>query len=69
MVRMFQELLGGWDFRSKKVWLSEVQIYGWNFNTQSNGLPVYLKDLAAANDDVELTSNSYGVNLTTGYNT
>ncbi|MCW2119622.1 S8 family serine peptidase [Flavobacterium sp. 7A] len=48
----------------------EVQMYGWNFNTQSNGLPVYAeRDLAAANDGVELTSNSYGVNLTSGYNT
>jgi hypothetical protein len=28
---------------------------GWNFNTQSNGLPVYSeRDLAAANDGVEL---------------
>ncbi|MFB0903140.1 MAG: S8 family serine peptidase, partial [Nonlabens sp.] len=48
----------------------DVQIYGWNFNTQSNGLPVYAeRDLAAANDGVELTSNSYGVLLSTGYNT
>lgn len=48
----------------------EVLMYGWNFNTQSNGLPVYSeRDLAAINDGVELTSNSYGVNLTTGYNT
>jgi hypothetical protein len=32
------------------------------FNTQSNGLPVYSeRDLAAGNDGVELTSNSYGV--------
>ncbi len=47
----------------------EVQIYGWNFNTQSNGLPVHVeRDLAATNDGVELTSNSYGVNLTSGYN-
>lgn len=48
----------------------EVQIFGWNFNTQSNGLPVHAeRDLAAANDGVEITSNSYGINLTTGYNT
>ncbi|MFE3866451.1 S8 family serine peptidase [Flavobacterium sp. LS2P90] len=48
----------------------EVQIYGWNFNTQSNGLPVFMeRDLAALNDGVELTSNSYGVNLISGYNT
>jgi hypothetical protein len=47
----------------------EVQIFGWNFNTQSNGLPVYAeRDLAAKNDGVELTSNSYGQNLTSGYN-
>lgn len=48
----------------------DVQIYGWNFNTQSNGLPVYAeRDLAAVNDGVEITSNSYGVNLTSGFNT
>lgn len=48
----------------------EVEMFGWNFNTQSNGLPVYAeRDLAAKNDGVELTSNSYGVNLTVGYNT
>lgn len=47
----------------------EVQIYGWNFNTQSNGLPVHAeRDLAAINDGVEITSNSYGINLTTGFN-
>ncbi|HSD07704.1 S8 family serine peptidase [Flavobacterium sp.] len=47
----------------------EVFIYGWNFNTQSNGLPVYAeRELAAKNDGVELTSNSYGINLATGYN-
>mgnify|MGYP003671993064 CR=1 FL=1 len=47
----------------------EVQMYGWNFNTQSNGLPVYSeRDLAATNDGVELTSNSYGVLLSSGYN-
>ena len=47
-----------------------VQIYGWNFNTQSNGLPVYVeRELAFVNDDVDLTSNSYGVLLSTGYNT
>ena len=46
----------------------EVEIYGWNFNTQSNGLPVHVeRDLAAINDGVEITSNSYGINLTTGY--
>ena len=46
-----------------------VQMYGWNFNTQSNGLPVYVeRELAFVNDDVDLTSNSYGVLLSTGYN-
>lgn len=48
----------------------EVLMFGWNFNTQSNGLPVYAeRDLAAKNDGVELTSNSYGVNLASGYST
>jgi hypothetical protein len=71
MVHTFRELLGGRDFRSKSKRLgSRVQMYGWNFNTQSNGLPVYSeRDLAATNDGVELTSNSYGAFLTTGYNT
>ena len=46
-----------------------VQLYGWNFNTQSNGLPVYVeRELAFVNDDVDLTSNSYGVLLSSGYN-
>jgi hypothetical protein len=43
--------------------------YGWNFNTQSNGLPVYAERDLCWNDDIDLTSNSYGVNLTSGYNT
>ncbi|MEO8254866.1 MAG: S8 family serine peptidase, partial [Flavobacterium sp.] len=48
----------------------EVQMYGWNFNTQSNGLSVQQERVIAANQDgIEITSNSYGVNLTTGYNT
>lgn len=48
----------------------EVQMYGWNFNTQSNGLSVQQERVKAANEDgIELTSNSYGVNLTSGYNT
>ncbi|WP_082472425.1 S8 family serine peptidase [Flavobacterium sp. Leaf82] len=48
----------------------EVQMYGWNFNTQSNGLSVYAeREIAAVQDGIELTSNSYGVNLTSGYNT
>jgi hypothetical protein len=46
-----------------------VQIFEWNFNTQSNGLPVYVeRELAFINDDVDLTSNSYGVLLSAGYN-
>jgi len=48
----------------------EVQMFGWNFNTQSNGLSVQQERVIAANQDgIELTSNSYGVNLTSGYNT
>lgn len=48
----------------------EVQMYGWNFNTQSNGLSVQQERvIAAVNDGIELTSNSYGVNLTSGFNT
>jgi hypothetical protein len=47
----------------------QVQMYGWNFNTQSNGLPVYSERDLAAGMMVDLTSNSYGVNLTSGYNT
>ncbi|MCI9846959.1 S8 family serine peptidase [Flavobacterium pectinovorum] len=48
----------------------EVQMYGWNFNTQSNGLSVQQERVLAANDDkIEITSNSYGVNLTSGFNT
>jgi len=48
----------------------EVQMYGWNFNTQSNGLTVQSERVLAANQDgIEITSNSYGVNLTSGYNT
>ncbi|WP_163407471.1 S8 family serine peptidase [Flavobacterium ajazii] len=48
----------------------EVQMFGWNFNTQSNGLSVQQERvIAAVNDGIELTSNSYGVNLTSGYNT
>lgn len=48
----------------------EVQMYGWNFNTQSNGLSVQQERVIAANQDgIEITSNSYGVNLTSGYNT
>jgi gliding motility-associated-like protein len=42
-----------------------VEIFGWNFNTQSNGLPVYEERVwAAQNDGIEITSNSYGINVT-----
>ena len=48
----------------------EVLMYGWNFNVQSNGLPVYAeREKSVLEDGIELTSNSYGVNLTSGYNT
>ncbi|WP_291286977.1 S8 family serine peptidase [Flavobacterium sp.] len=48
----------------------EVQMYGWNFNTQSNGLTVQAeRAIAATQDGIEITSNSYGVNLASGYNT
>lgn len=48
----------------------EVQMFGWNFNTQSNGLSVQQERvIAATTDGIDLTSNSYGVNLTSGYNT
>ncbi|MBS3992779.1 MAG: S8 family serine peptidase [Bacteroidetes bacterium] len=42
-----------------------AEMFGWNFNTQSNGLPVYEERVwAAQNDGIELTSNSYGINVT-----
>lgn len=48
----------------------EVQMFGWNFNTQSNGLTVQQERVIAANQNgIEITSNSFGVNLTSGYNT
>jgi subtilisin family serine protease len=49
----------------------EVKAYTWNFNTQSNGLPVYVERANSATDDgIELTSNSYGIRLTApGFNT
>lgn len=47
----------------------EVKMYGWNFNTQSNGLSVQQERIKSVQeDDIEITSNSYGVNLTSGYN-
>lgn len=48
----------------------EVQMFGWNFNVQSNGLLVYQeREKSVIEDDIELTSNSYGFNLSSGYNT
>lgn len=48
----------------------EVKMYGWNFNTQSNGLTNYQERvLSVQQDDIEITSNSYGINLTSGFNT
>lgn len=45
----------------------EVQMYGWNFNTQSNGLSVASERLKSiAEDGIEITSNSYGINLASG---
>jgi hypothetical protein len=47
----------------------ETQAYGWNFNTQSNRLPVYEeREKSAVEDGIEITQNSYGVRLTTAYN-
>jgi hypothetical protein len=67
MVHTFRELLAGiLDPRAKGM-APEVQMYGWNFNTQSNGLPVYSeRDLAASNDGVELLQILTEF-LTTGY--
>lgn len=48
----------------------EVLMYGWNFNTQSNGLTNYEeREKSVIEDGIEITSNSYGINLTSGYNT
>ncbi|MCV9934435.1 S8 family serine peptidase [Flavobacterium sp. LS1R47] len=48
----------------------EVKMYGWNFNTQSNGLSVQQERVKSVlEDDIDLTSNSYGLNLTAGFNT
>jgi hypothetical protein len=48
----------------------ETQAYGWNFNTQSNGLPVYTeREKSALEDGIEITQNSYGIRLTSGFNT
>ncbi|MCC9019553.1 S8 family serine peptidase [Flavobacterium lipolyticum] len=48
----------------------EVQMYGWNFNTQSNGLTVQAERvMSVRDDDIEMTSNSYGVHNIKGFNT
>ncbi|MDX6189435.1 S8 family serine peptidase [Flavobacterium sp. Fl-318] len=47
----------------------EVEMFGWNFNTQSNGLSVQQERVKAVTEDgIEITSNSYGSSLTSGYN-
>jgi hypothetical protein len=47
----------------------EVLMYGWNFNTQSNGLSVQQERVKSVLEDgIEITSNSYGINLASGYN-
>ncbi|HUX54974.1 MAG TPA: S8 family serine peptidase [Williamwhitmania sp.] len=44
----------------------DALVYAWNFNTQSNGLSVpYERLLSLDNDGIELTSNSWGYNVTT----
>ncbi len=44
----------------------EATVYAWNFNTQSNGLSVPSERLLALdNDGIEITSNSWGYNVTT----
>jgi hypothetical protein len=46
----------------------ETLAYGWNFNLQSNGLPVYEeREKSAIEDGIEITQNSYGVRLQTAY--
>ncbi|AND63798.1 hypothetical protein AX766_04885 [Flavobacterium covae] len=48
----------------------KATVYAWNFNVQSNGFKVYEERLICANNDgIELTQNSYGVNLEKGYST
>ncbi|SDD08583.1 S8 family serine peptidase, partial [Williamwhitmania taraxaci] len=43
----------------------EAQLYAWNFNVQSNGLAVPNERLLALdNDGIEITSNSWGYNVT-----
>jgi hypothetical protein len=47
---------------------AEVQMFGWNFNVQSNNLPVYAeREISALEDGIEITSNSYGYSNTGGY--
>jgi hypothetical protein len=46
----------------------EIQAYGWNFNTQSNGKLVYEeREISAIEDGIEITQNSFGITLTAGY--
>lgn len=43
----------------------DALVYAWNFNVQSNGLSVpYERLLSLDNDGIELTSNSWGYNVT-----
>lgn len=47
-----------------------AEIYGWNFNTQSNLLPVFAeREKNTFEDGIEITSNSYGILLSAGFNT
>lgn len=44
----------------------DAQLFSWNFNVQSNGLSVPLERISSLdNDGIEITSNSYGFNVTT----
>ncbi|MFA5646792.1 MAG: InlB B-repeat-containing protein [Bacteroidales bacterium] len=46
----------------------EATLWAWNFNTQQNGLSAQQEMLMAARDnDVVVTSNSYGVSMNTTY--
>jgi hypothetical protein len=48
----------------------EVQMYAWNFNTQSNGLSEQQERVKSVqDDDIEITSNSYGRANGAGFNT
>ena len=44
-----------------------VNLYAWNFNSQSNLLPVYVERVNSATvDGIEITQNSYGFSLKSG---